>query len=127
MEITPDYSEALSNEPVPAGVYKTRVDSWEQKTSQAGAKYISWKLVIFGAEGEAAKQNNRVVFLTTMTAGPGAGILKRFIQTTLGEVPKTFNTEALVGRELQVTLADRQKPDGSPGWPEVKAMAPIRH
>lgn len=126
MLVTPDFSEALSDEQVPAGVYKVRVDSCETKTSKAGASYLSWKLIIFGAEGEAARQNNRHVYLTTMTAGPGAGILKRFVQSTLGEVPKTFNTEDLYGRELQVTLVDRTKPDGTPGWPEVKAMSTIR-
>lgn len=127
MKITPDYSEALESGPVPAGVYNTRIDSWTEKTSKAGAKYLSWKLVIFGAQGDSAKQNNRVVFLTTMTSGPGAGILKSFVKAALGEVPTEFDTDNLVGRELQVTLVDRQKPDGEPGWPEVKAMAPIRH
>lgn len=127
MQITPDFTEAQEKTQIPAGVYNVRVDSCEQKTSQKGAKYLSWKLVIFGAEGTYAKQNNRPVFLTTMTSGPGAGILQTFIKATLGTVGASFNTDDLLGKELQVTLVDRVKPDGTPGWPEVKAMKAITH
>jgi hypothetical protein len=125
--ITPDFNEAQEQDQIPAGVYNARVNGVEQKTSKAGAAYLSWKLVIYGAEGEYARQNNRPVFLTTMTSGKGAGILKSFIKATIGTVGASFNTDDLLGKELQITLVSRNKPDGTPGWPEVKAMKAIQH
>jgi len=125
--ITPDFSEVQERSQVPAGVYNVRVDSCEQKTSKAGNNYLSWKLIIFGATGEYAKQNNRPLFLTTMIEGKAAGTLQQFIRACLGTVGATFNTDDLIGKELQVTAVDRMQPDGRQGFPEIKSMKAITH
>lgn len=132
LTITPDYTEAQEAQPVPAGVYNVRVDSWEEKASgpeskNPGTKYLNWTLVIFGADGDYAKQNNRKIWLTTMLKGPGAGILRDFSKACFGTAPATFDTDDFIGKELQVTLVDRIKPDGERGNPNIKTMKAITH
>jgi len=123
--ITPDFSEMIEfdDAQVPPGVYNVRVDSWEKKTSKAGNDYLNWKLVIFGAEDDLAKQNNRVLFLITMLSGKAAGKLKEFLTAALGTIPpKGFNPDALVGKELQVRCVKNIRPDGTEGFPEIKSI-----
>jgi hypothetical protein len=131
MNITPDFSEAVefSDEQVKPGVYKVRVDSWQNKVSKAGASYIQWKLVIFGAEGDFAKSNNRPLFVNTMLKGPGAGILKQFLVAALGELPTDWSPgwqNALIGREMQITATKNINPNtGEEGFPNVGRMKAI--
>ena len=128
MRVTPDFSEAVDfGEQVPAGVYKARIDGFESKTSKTSNNpYIQWKAVLFGIEGELKRFNNRTVSFNTMTTGKGAGTLKSLLRATIGE-PRPFDTTELVGKEVQLTLVDNRRDDGTMGWPEVKAIAPIKH
>ncbi len=132
-ELTPDFSEMVEfdDSPVPPGVYKVRVDSWEAKVGKdSGNPYINWKLVIFGADGDLAKQNNRVLFMMTMLKGKGTQGLAKFLTAALGEIPKSFATgwqDNLIGREFQVTAVKKIKPDGTEGWPELKNPTAIQH
>jgi hypothetical protein len=128
LDITPDFSEAVEfdDSQVPPGVYKGRIDSWVSKVSkEKGTPYIQWKFVIFGAEGDLARQNNRPVFLSTMLKGPGTGVLKQLLVAALGEMPVSFEPgwqNALIGRELQFTAKKNIKPDGTEGFPNIGGL-----
>lgn len=125
--ITPDFSEAVGFDAVPPGVYNVRVGGYEQKTSQKGDAYLSWKLMIFGAEGDFAAANNRTLFLTTMLKGKGAGILKSLLQAAIPDYQpgQAFDPDAIVGAELKVTAQKNIKPDGSEGSPNVANIKPL--
>src|SRR4030067_51582 len=117
MLITPDLSQAVeSNDDttIPNGVYKVRVDSGEVKITAAGEQRISWKLAIFGAEGELARFNNWKVFHSTMCVGKGAGMLKQFYTACTGtDLAGSFEMEELYGKELQVTVVNKTNPAGT--------------
>lgn len=132
MLITPDLSEAVevSTEPIPAGVYKARIEEAVLKPTKSGdAHYIQWKLRIFGAEGELARFNNWVFTHRTMTTGKGAGMLKAFYLAATGEaMPAQFDATSLYGREVQASLVPGKNQDGTTSsWPEVKAVKAITH
>jgi hypothetical protein len=124
--ITPDFSEAVSIDNTPiTGVYHARVTNAQIKDSKAGNKYISWEMTLFGATGEQAKNNNRKVWHMTMVSGKGAGNLQDFLSAV--GLPKTgFDTDAALGKEVQVTLGSRQGPDGT-DYQDVKAVKAIKH
>ena len=129
MIITPDFSEAveLKNEPIVPGVYKTRITDCEQKTARSGSKYLNWKLTIFGAEGDFARQNNRPVFMMTMIEGKGAGRLKEFAKAALGRVPTPIDTDEFLGKEVEVVLVERRMDDGTiSNYPDVKTVRAVR-
>jgi len=125
-EITPDFSEVseVNNEPIPSGVYKTQVLAAEQKTSEKGQQYISWKLNIVGAEGDLAKFNNQWIFHSTMCEGKAANMLKKFYKAAMGEdLTGAFDTEQLLGKEVQVVVEQRFNDDGTVNrWPNVKSV-----
>lgn len=128
MQITPDFSEAVegTSDPIPPGVYKTRVTGVEQKTSKADNQYLKVKLTIFGAEGDAAKYNNWPVFTNLMTTGKGAGRLKDFLKAAGLNTAGAFDTDALLGKEVVAVLVEGKMQDGTPSqWPEVKSVKAI--
>lgn len=131
MLITPDLSEAVegSSEPIPAGVYKVRIEDVELKDAKSGAKYLKWKARIFGSEGELARFNNWPVYYNTMTSGKGAGMLKNLYKAATGEeLAGEFDATALLSKEVQFTLARGKNQDGSPSdWPEVRSVRPLQH
>jgi hypothetical protein len=123
--ITPDLSEAIELDgSVPPGVYSARVLSWEKKESQAGAVYLKWTLVIFGAEGDLAKYNNWKVFYNTMTTGKGAGMLKGFYKACMGtDLEGQFAPAKLVESEIAITVEQGKNKDGSPSkYPAVSKV-----
>lgn len=131
--LMPDFSEAVAfdDSQIPPGIYTVRVDSFQNKASKKdNTPYLQWKLVIFGATEELARQNNRPVYLSTMLKGPGAGILKQFLTTCLGELPSDWSPgwqNQCIGKELQVTLTKNIKPDGTEGFPNVRGMKALEH
>lgn len=131
--MTPDFSEAVDFEDsqVPPGIYKVRIDSWATKTAKAsGAPYIQWKLVIFGADGDYARQNNRPLFLTTMLSGKGAGVLKSLAIAALGEVLTSWGAEwqnQFIGKEIQIKAVKNINPNtGKEGFPDVRSISALR-
>lgn len=128
MKISPDFSEAQDiGTPFPEATFKTRITGCEQKTSKAGATYLSWTLDVFGADGEFSTYNNRKIWLNTMISGPGAGILKSFVKAALKttEVPKNFDTDTLLGKELLVTTKPSFYEGQERSNPEIKKMMPL--
>lgn len=125
--ITPDFSEAATGA-IPAGTYKARIVDAEVKTSKAGNAYIQWKMQIFGAEGQVSRYNNWNFNHRTMTSGKGAGMLKDFYKAATGEIaPTSFDTDILLGKEVQVVLAEGKDQDGNvSSYPEVKGVRRIQ-
>ncbi len=127
-EISVDLSEAVEFEVIP-GVYSARITGQERKVSQKGTPYIKWELTVFGAEGALAKVNNSKAWTNTMLAGPGAGLLKSFYKAATGEdfTGTSFNPEALLSKEVSITVVEGKGQDGQPnGYPEVKAVKPLK-
>lgn len=123
--ITPDFSESVDLTPVPPGSYKVRVTDAKAKVSQTGNPLVEWTLTIFGDNN--ASLNNRNVWHTTSTTGRGAGFLKQFLRVATGEEPTgSFNTDAIMGRELQAIVEEGRTATGEPsGFPKVKAVAKL--
>ena len=132
MLITPDLSQAVESSDdvtIPSGVYKVRVESAELKQTQAGEKRLSWKLRIFGAEGELTRFNNWTLFHSTMCEGKGAGMLKAFYKACIGtDLSGPFDATELYGKELQVTVVEKKNQDGSISkFPDVKNIKALTH
>ncbi len=123
MIVTPNFDEALESGPVLTGIYKARITDAELKKSRKGEGMINWKLTIFGAEGDYATQNNRPVFVTTMTEGKGAGMLKEFARKVLGQVPQAWDTDQFLSREVEIKVESRYNDDGTvSNYPDVKVL-----
>lgn len=128
MKITPDFSEATEDlGTLPDGTYKTRIVDVEPKQSAKGTNYLKWKLQVFGGVGDAARFNNWPVYYNTMIEGRGSGMLKNFLTCAMGEqVAGEFDTEMLLGREVEVTVQTGKDEMGRDRkWPDVKAVAKI--
>jgi len=119
--IKPDFSE--STDTVGPGTYKVRVtdakmDKWAGKDGGKDTPYVNWTLETFD---EAEQKNNgRRVWLKTPVAGKGVFRLKDLYKAaTREELDGEFDTDQLLGKEVQVTMAERN------GYVEVKTIAPI--
>lgn len=100
MEITPDFTEAVDQ--LKPGEYAVRIVDSALKTSKNGGVYVNWVLETFGKE--EAKWNGRKVYHITMTAGPGAGMLRQFCTAAGYKVDGKFDTSDLHGKELTVVM-----------------------
>lgn len=123
--ITPDFSE--TSKPVPPGVYSARIVDAEMRQSKAGNDYINWKLELFGSPDI----NNRVCFMSTPIKGPGAFRLQHLFEAATGTKVDThspsFNTDALMAKNVTVTLVERKDQEGNTSaFPDVKLVAPYR-
>lgn len=128
MHVTPDFSEAQDmGKPFPEATFKARIAECRPMTSKSGLPYLQWTLSVFGADGEYSTYNNRNVFLNTMTTGKGAGILRDLIKASLKvtEVPGSFDTDELIGKELQITTKPRVYEGQEQSNPDVKKMMPL--
>lgn len=127
MFVTPDFSEAVEFDNTPiTGVYKGRITGCESRTSKAGAPMLNWEFTLFGASDDAAKNNNRKVWMNTMTSGKGAGALKSLLKAVDAPTAGGFDPETLYGKEVQLTLGVRVGPDGTQ-YQDVKAVTTIKH
>lgn len=121
MEIQADFSEVATLAP---GTYKARLTKCENLVSKKGGQYLKWTLETFGSDD--AKNNNKKVFHNTMTSGPGAGGLKRLLAATVGPVDGSFDTDALLGKEVSITVVQGTDQHGNVSdFPEVKAVAKL--
>jgi hypothetical protein len=124
-QISVDLSEAIDLTVVP-GVYPARITGAEVKAAKNGGNYIKWEMTIFGATGELERFNNHKVWHNTMTSGKGAGMLKTLVKAaTQAELSGSLDTDALLGKEVNLTLVEGKDQNGQPsGYPEVKAVKP---
>lgn len=130
MEITPDFSEVTEREPIPPGTYTVRVleGNLKEGKNPPHRKYLAWTLGVFGAEGELAGYNNQHIYTNTMCEGRGAARLKSFFNACTGsDLDGPFDTDDLVGCEIEIVVAENVMPDGkvSP-WPDVKSFKAIQ-
>lgn len=120
--ITPDFSEDTSE--LAEGVYSARIVEATPGTSQrTGHGYVFWNMEIFSAEGDYAKFNGRKVRKLTMFQGKAGKQIEKFYKSVTGEAPvdSQWDTDALIGRECTITIA--QKPDQNGEMrPEVVAV-----
>ncbi len=126
MFIQPDFSEAQDITPIPPGTYNARITGVGSKESKKGDMYLRWELEIFGSDN--SKLNNRKFWYNTMVSGPGAGGLKRLLGAVglAAETGTQFDTEALLGKEVRVTLAEGKDQHGNVSiYPEVKSVAKL--
>lgn len=116
---TPDFTEAP--EDIQPGTYQVRITGCEEKTSQAGAKYLRWKLETINEADP--KNNGRVLWNSTMLSGKGVIMLKRFwdAATNGADMGNQFDSEQLLGKELTVTVDMNDR-----GYAEVKSVKAIQ-
>ena len=130
MRVTPDFSEASDLQtPFPEAIYKARITKCEMKKSKtSGNDYLNWELSVFGADGELSKFNKRNIFMITMLSGAGAGRLRDLIKAATGstEIPQDFDTDELIGKEIQVMTKMEYDQDGNPrSNPGVKKVTSL--
>ena len=74
--VYPNYDEVKDFSPIPAGEYSVKaVDVKGDRSQKSGAAMLKWELQI--TEGP---QFGKALKFTTMTEGPGAGILRQFLE-----------------------------------------------
>jgi hypothetical protein len=114
--ITPDFSEI--KEDVVPGTYKGIIKKGEVKEWPNGGQYVNWEVETYG-ETEA-KNNGRRIFIKTSVSGKGAFVLQKLYKAATGE-PLTgkFDTEQLVGKQVEVDMAERN------GYIEMKNVRPV--
>lgn len=121
--IQPDFSDIQDQ--VSAGTYKVIVKKGEVKEWPNGGSYINWELETYG-EGEA-KNNGRRIFDKTATSGKGAFRLQQFYKAATGQsLTGSFDTEQLVGKQLEIELVDGVRNGEPTGYTEVKRIRPVK-
>lgn len=127
--VKPDLSEHTETLTLAPGTYKVRVTGCEQKTSVKGSDYLNWKMEVFGAE--KAAYNGKWVFMMTPLSGKGVFRLVELYSAATKEKlnPKTpeFDTEQIIGKEVEVTLAEARDQDGNiRKYPDVKSVRALQ-
>lgn len=123
-EINVDLSQVEDFAPIPDGVYPARVVDSKVKTGKdSGKTFVEWTFELFNCENSAF--NSRRVWDNTMVEEKAAFRLKNLVKATTGEsqIPKQWNTDALHGREVLLTLATETK--GEYTNVRVKAYQPL--
>lgn len=122
--ITPNFDESADLGP---GNYKTRITGVEVGASKSSnTPMATWELEVFDAAIPA--QNGQRIKHRTMLAGKGVFGIKDLYRAALKEELKgPFDTDMLLGKEVQVTLVEgRPQQNGDPSrFPEVKTVTGI--
>lgn len=119
--VKPDFTEVQDN--VGVGTYRARITdaklgAWPAKDDRPEQPFINWQMKTFGEAEE--KNNGRSIFFRTSTTGKGAFMLRDLYKAAVGQVlVGSFDTEQLFGKEIEVTLAERN------GYTEVKTVRAI--
>lgn len=126
--ITPDFSDVKDN--VGPGTYKVRivdakVDSWQGKDGKPDTTYVNWSLETF--EEAESKNNGRRLFHKTPVNGGGAFRLQQFYKAAMKkDLAGGFDTEEMLGKELEVTVVDGMDKMGNPtGYTDIKTVRPV--
>lgn len=120
--VTPDFSEV--KEDVGPGTYKGIIKKAELKEWPNGGQYISWEIETYGEK--ETKNNGRRIFHKTATSGKGAFMLQNFYKAATGQ-PLTgkFETDMLLGKQIELQLADGVRNGTPTGYVEVKTVRPV--
>lgn len=124
--VTPDFSEVADQ--VTAGTYKARITGakfGEWNTDRGTTKFVNWEMETFGEAEE--KNNGRRIFHKTPINGKGAFRLQQFYKAAMkSDLAGAFDTEMLLGKELQVTVVDGTDKEGNAtGYTDIKAVKPL--
>lgn len=120
MLLTPDTSECADQ--ITPGEYKVRikdakVDKWEGREGRPATSYVEWTLETFG-EPEV-KNNGRYIRYKTPLNGKGAFRIASFYRAVTGsQLSGSFDTEQLMGREVQVVVGMQKDTE----YTEVKSV-----
>lgn len=99
MRFTPDFSEEFT--PLLEGIYLCEILGVEAKTSNAGNRYLNWKL---------KTPSNQTVYYVTVIEGRASGMLKHFIRCTIaphyeeGEI----ETDDFIGKKVAMSLGIKE-------------------
>ncbi len=117
--VTPDFTG--TSDEVGPGTYKVRVTGAKMDEREKDDKKIPLVVWTMDTFGEAEEKNNgRKVWYRTDLSGEWAKKLKSFYKAATGEeLDGPFDTDMLMGKELQVTLAERNN------YIEVKSVSPL--
>lgn len=122
MLVKPSFDE-VQDEVVP-GTYRGVIKKGDLKEWPSGGQYINWEIETYG-EAES-KNNGRRIFHKTATSGKGAFMLQKFYRAATGQaLTGQFDTEQLVGKNVEIQIVDGVR-DGQPtGYTEVKAVRAV--
>ncbi len=108
MIIKADYSQVKEGfDPAKPGTYVVRVMECTYAKNKNDEPYLKWLLKIFNADDH--KQNGKIIIHSTNLAGKFAVKTKQII-TAIDEVLdiNTFDTDDLLGKTLECTVARRK-------------------
>lgn len=132
MLVEADFTEVQDQ--VDPGVYKVRIKEvktgeWQGKDGKPDTKFLNWYLETWDEPEQ--KNNGRIIFHKTPYTGKGAFRLQEFYKAVLGEKltkeSSSFDTEMLLGKELEVTVIDgfNKQTQQATGYTEVKTVSAI--
>jgi hypothetical protein len=124
MLVKPSFDDIQDD--VGPGTYKGRIKAAKLGEWQTGTPYINWEIETYGESD--AKNNGRRIFHKTATSGKGAFQLQKLYRAATGQVLKgDFDTDQLLGKEVEVELVDGiNRQTGSPsGYVEVKSVRSV--
>lgn len=120
--ITPDFSEIQDT--VTPGTYKGVIKKGEVRNWPSGGSYVNWEIETYG-EAES-KNNGRRIFHKTSVSGKAAFQLQKFYRAATGQMlTGAFDTEQLIGKQVEVDIVDGVR-DGVPtGYTEVRNVRAV--
>jgi len=117
--ITPNFSEVTDQ--ITPGQYNVRITNGEMAEYKTGTKYVKWTLETFGEAD--AKNEGRKIWHSTPIEGKGAFLVQQLWKAATGSplTDKTFDTEMLNGKEVQIVADVNDK-----GYTEIKTVRPMQ-
>lgn len=120
MLVKPSFDEVADE--VQPGRYTCIVKDAKLGEWSTGTPYVNWRLETYGEKD--AKNNGRAIWHRTAAAGKGAFQLQRFYKAATGQaLTGEFDTEQLVGKKVQVEVAERVYEGKT--YAEVKAVSAV--
>lgn len=122
MLVKPDFTEV--SEAISSGTYKVVIKKGELKEWPNGGTYVNWLMETYGEA--QTKNNGRSVWHKTPTSGKAAFHLQNLYKAATGkQLAGQFDTEELVGRQVEVTVVDGVRNGEATGFTEIKAVRPV--
>lgn len=120
--VTPDFSEI--KEDVGPGTYNGIIKKSEVKEWPKGGQYINWEIETYGEK--ETKNNGRRIFHKTSLTGKGSFMLQKFYRAATGQtLTGAFDTDQLLGKQVQVLVVDGTRNGEPTGYVEVKDVRPV--
>lgn len=122
MLVRPDFSEI--QEEITAGTYKGVIKKGDVKEWPNGGQYVNWEIETYGEAD--SKNNGRRIFHKTSTSGKGAFMLQKLYRAATGQaLTGQFDTEQLVGKNVEVQVIDGVRNGEPTGYTEVKNVKAV--